>query len=174
MRNNSGLKSKKALRKELADVAEAHNADGFAEDFDALKGGALPLTLAQRLICCRNLARGGQKQGDGLLTGGVNIGRRGINHHDSAFGGCRDVNIIQAHAGAPNNLQLLPCGQHLGVDSRGRTNKEGVSLRNCRKQFLTVRAIHPANLNAVSQSGYGGFCKLIGDKYDRLRHNFLH
>ena len=174
VRDDGGLKGRQALGKELADVAEAHDADGFAIDLDAFEGRALPLALAKRLIRRRHLARGGQEQGDGLLAGGVDVGGRRVDDHDSTLGGGWDVNVVQANASTADDLQVLCGGQNLRVHGRGGADEERIGLRHCGEKFLAVWAINPANLNGVTEGINSGFGKLIGDKYDRLRHNFLY
>jgi hypothetical protein len=49
-----------------------------------------------------------------MLGGGLNVAAGGINNDDTELGGGRDVDIVDTHAGAGNDFEILCCGEELG------------------------------------------------------------
>src|SRR5690606_20187226 len=107
---------------QLADAAEADDADGLAEDLDAVELAALPGALTQGRVGGGDLTGGGQHQGDRVLGGGVDVGGRRVHDHHAALGGRGHVDVVEADAGARDDLQLLARLEHLGVDGGGRAD----------------------------------------------------
>ena len=159
-----GLESCQALRKQLADVAEADDADGLVQDLHTIEGGTLPLSIAQGLVCGRDLTSGGEQQGHSVLTRGVDVGGRSVGHHHATGGGGFDVHVVQTHACAAHDLQL-GCGfQNLGINLGGGTHEERIGIHHCLEQLGTVRTIYPAHLNGISKGIDSGLGKLIGNQ----------
>ena len=125
------LESGEALGEQLTNVAEADDTDGLAQDFHALEGGTLPLAITQCLIGCGDLAGGAQQQADRVLTCGVNVGRWSVGNHHALGGGGWDVDVVQAHAGATDDLQVLGGVEDFLVNSGGGTNQQCVCVDDC-------------------------------------------
>ena len=88
------------LGDELADPAEADDADLLVEQLDAAVLAALPRAGLEGLVGRGDVAGGGQQQADGELGGGGDVGGRGVDDHDAGLGGGRDVDVVEADAGA--------------------------------------------------------------------------
>src|SRR5690606_35053876 len=82
-----GLERGQTRGEQLADAAEADDADGLAVDLHAVELAALPGVLTQGGVGGRDLAGRGQQQGDRVLGGGVDVGGRRVHDHHAALGG---------------------------------------------------------------------------------------
>ena len=150
-----GLESGQPLRDQLPDAAQPDHSDGLAEDLGAGERRALPGVLAQRGIGCGDLAGGRQQQRQRVLGSTVDVRRRRVDHQHTAFGGGFDVDVVQADAGAGDDLQFRRGVEHLGVDGGRRADQKGVGFGHRREQLLAVRAVHPAHFDLVAQ-GFDG------------------
>src|SRR5699024_7288087 len=129
--DDGGLESSEALSEQLSDVAEADDADGLAEDLHTVEGGALPLAVTQGGVSGRDLASGGQQQGDGVLTCGVDVGGRGVGDHDASLSSGGDVDVVQTNASTADDLQVGRCCDDFCIHLGGGTHEEGVCLLDC-------------------------------------------
>ena len=95
-----------ALGDELADAAEADHAERLAVELGALELGPVPAPVDQRAVRLRDVAEQGQRQRQGVLGGGdrVRLGR--VGDDDPAAGRGRDVDVVDAGAGAADHLQV--------------------------------------------------------------------
>ena len=71
--DDGGFKGCEALREQLADVAEPNDTDGLTEDFHAAEGRAFPFAVAEGFVRSRDLPGGGEKKGNGVFAGGVDV-----------------------------------------------------------------------------------------------------
>ena len=85
----------------------------------------------------------------------MDVRRRGVDHQHAALGGGVHVDVVQADAGAGDDLELGGRRQHLGVDGGGRPHQQRVGLGHRSQQLLPVGTVHPAHLDLVSQGGDG-------------------
>ncbi len=148
---------------QLADPAQPHYADGFAENLGARERRALPGVFAQRGVGRRDLAGRGQQQRQGVLGGAVNIRCRGVDHQHTALGGSVHIHVVQADPGPGDDLQLGGRRQHLGVNGGGRPHQQRVGFGHRGEQLLAVGPVHPAHLDLVSQGGDGRLGEFVGD-----------
>ena len=165
--DDGGFKGREALRKQLADVAEPNDADGLAEDFHAAEGRAFPFAVAECFVRSGDLPGGGEKKGNGVFAGGVDIGGGCVGHHDSAFGGGINVNVVKADACAANDLQFRCCRQHFGVNGGGGSYEEGIGLLDGGEEFGAVWTVYPAHLHTISERVHCGLRELICNEDNR-------
>ena len=150
-----GFESGQPLSDQLPDAAQADDSDSLAEDLGAGERRPLPGVLAQRRIGGGDLAGGGQQQCQSVLGGAVDVRRRRVDYQHTAFGRGVHVDVVQADAGARDDLELGCGAQHLGVDGGRRADQKRVGFRHRGQQLLAVRAVHPAHLDLVTQ-GFDG------------------
>ena len=143
------------LRDQLSDSAEPDDADGFAVDLGAGERRALPRVLPQRRVGGRNLSGGGEQQRQRVFGGAVDVGRRCVDHQNTARGGGVDVDVVQADTGAGDDLELGRGGKHLRVDGRRRSHQQRIGLWHRGEQLLSIRAVDPADFHLVAKGGDG-------------------
>ena len=109
-----------------ADAAEADDAQRLAAQLDAHELRALPACRRCSDACASGMWRAqGQHQADGVLRGGDRVALRRVDDDDAAPGRRVDVDVVDAGAGAADDLQLAAgvedVGGHLGLaaDDRG-------------------------------------------------------
>ena len=154
------------LGDQLADAAEPDDADRLAEDLGARERRPLPGVVAQRRVGGRDLSGRRQQQRERVLGGAVDVRRRRVDDQHAAGGGGVDVDVVQADAGAGDDLQLGRGGQHLGVDGRRGTHQQRVGVRHRGQQLRPVRAVDPADFYLVTEGGDGRFGQFVGNQYD--------
>ena len=117
-----------------------------------------------------NFAGRREQQRQRVLGGAVDVGRRRVDHQHSAGGGGVDIDVVQAHARAGDDLELGRRGEHLGVDGRRRPHQQRVGLRHCGQQLLTVWAVDPPDFYLVTEGGDSRLSQLVGDQYNGETH----
>ena len=155
---------------QLPDTAQPDHADGLAEDLGAGERRPLPGAFAQRRVGRGDLARGGQQQRHRVLGGAVDVRRRRVDHQHAARGGGVDVDVVQADAGARDDLELGRGGEHLGVDGGRRAHQQRVGLGHGGQQLFSVRAVDPADFYLVTEGGDGRLGQFVGDQYNGKTH----
>ena len=117
---------RRPLGDELADAAEADDAERLVGQLDALPPAALPAAGLQRGVGLGDVAGLGQEQRHGVLGRRDDVGLRGVHHHDARGGGGVDVDVVEPDAGPADDDQLGAGLEHLGGDVGGRADDQGV------------------------------------------------
>jgi D-3-phosphoglycerate dehydrogenase len=158
-----------ALGDQDADAAEADDTEGLLAELDARVLVPLPLAVLQRGVGLRDVAGGGDEQAAGELGGGDDVGGRGVDDHHAGLGGGGDVDVVQAHTGAGDDLQLLGRGDGLGVHLGGGADEDGVDVGDRGQQLRPVGAVDVPDLEVRAERVHRGGRQLFGDEYDRFR-----
>ncbi len=101
------LQPDRAVGDDRADIAAADDAERLAEDLDAEKFVLLPFAGARRSVGLGDLPRQRQHQRDGMFGRGDRIAERRVHHDDAARGRRRNVDIVDADAGAADHFQAF-------------------------------------------------------------------
>ena len=101
------LQSEGAVGNDRADIPAANDAERLAEDLHAHELVLFPLAGAGGSIGFRDLSRQRQHQRNRVLRGGDRIAERRVHHDDAARSRGRNVDIVDADAGAADHLQIL-------------------------------------------------------------------
>ena len=72
------------------------------------------------------MTRQRQHEREGVLGDSDGIAARRVHHHDAAFGGGVEIDVVDAHAGASDDAQLGGLVHHGGIDERGRAHQDGI------------------------------------------------
>ena len=115
-----------AVGDELADAAEAGDAERLVGELDALPAAALPASGDERGVGLRDVAGLGEEQRHRVLGGGDDVALGGVDDHHAAAGGGLGVDVVEPDPGAPDDKQVGPGGEHLVGDVGGRADDEGV------------------------------------------------
>src|SRR6201999_798558 len=87
-------------------------------------------------------------------------------HHDAGGGGGRDVDVVNADAGAADHLQALGGGDHVLVRLGGRADGQAVVLVDDLDQLILGQAGLHVDLDAaLLEDGDGGGGKFVSDEY---------
>ena len=106
---------------ELADAAEADDAERLVGQLDAFPAAPLPATGHERGVGLGHVARRGQQQRHRVLGGGDDVALRGVDDHHATLGGGGDVDVVEPDAGAADDHQVGSGGEHL-VGHLGRAS----------------------------------------------------
>ena len=115
-RDHLHAQAERAVGDDRADIAAADHAQRLAGDLDAHEAVLLPLAGLGRGVGLRNFTRQRQHQRDRVFGSRDRIAERRVHHDDALGGGGRNLDIVDADAGAADHLQ--PGG--LVDDLRGR------------------------------------------------------
>jgi hypothetical protein len=89
-----------------------------------------------------------------------------VDDHHAGLGGGLHVDVVQADAGAGDDLQLLRGGERLGVDLGGRPDQDGVDVGDGRDQLGAVGAVGVPDLEVGAERLDGGRGEFFGDQDD--------
>ena len=157
-----------ALRDELADLAEADDADGLAVELDAGVGAALPLPGCA-----------GSRPRQGCAGPWPAAGRRRARRRRrcSTSGALTTITPRAVAAGTSTLSRPTPArattlsrragGQRLGVDLGGRADEQRVRVGERGEQRGPVRPVDVADLDVVAEQRDRGRRELLGEQDDR-------
>ena len=97
----------RAVGDDRTDIAAADDAERLAGDLDAEKLVLLPFAGAGRSVGLGDLPRQRQHQRDRVLGGGDRIAEWRVHHDDAARRRGRNIDIVDADAGAADHFQVL-------------------------------------------------------------------
>jgi hypothetical protein len=100
------LQARWRLRDDRADIAAADHAERLAGDLDAHELRLLPLAGLGRGVGFGQLAGDGEHHRDGVFGGGDRVAEGRVHHDDAAARGGRNVDIVDADAGAADHLEI--------------------------------------------------------------------
>ena len=118
-----------------ADSSQAHDAQGLAPQFGALKRFLLPLPGMHQFVRAADVAGHRQHERQRVLGHGDGIGAGSVHHRNALAGGGIQIDVIDAHAGAPDDPQLTGMFQQIGVHLHRRANDERVGRLQLRRQL---------------------------------------
>jgi hypothetical protein len=159
-----GAERRDPLGEEHADAAQPDHADGLALQLDAGVLGTLPLPGLQRGRGGGGVAGDREQQGECLFRRGDDVRGGGIDDHDTAGGGGRHVDVVEADAGPRDHPQLRGGGDRLGVDVGGAAHDDGVRVGQGGEQGRPVGSVDMTDVEVVGQHVDGGGSELFGDE----------
>ena len=120
----------------------------------------------QRGVGLGDVAADGQHEGQRLFGRGHAVGPGRVHDDHAAHGGRFDVNVVDTHAGAADDAQLLARGQHVGRDLRAAADDQRVILRDDFEQLLLAHTGLHVDVHVVMlfQALQGGRAEFVGDE----------
>ena len=83
------------------------------------------------------MPREGQHQRQRVLGNGDGIAARRVHHRNAALGGGVEVDVVHAHASAPDHPQLWRLVHHRGIHEHCRAHQQRVSIGQfCRQRVF--------------------------------------
>ena len=150
-----------------ADIAAADDAERLAGDLDAHEAVLLPLAGLRRGVGLGQLAGHGEHHGDGVLGGGDRIAERRVHHDDAAPRGGGNIDIVDADAGAADDLEIGRGGDQLFGDLGRRADGEAVILADDFEQLVLVLAEVGQIIDldaAILEDLHGGGGEFVGNE----------
>ena len=111
-----------------ANLAQPDDAQGLALEFGALQGFLFPLAGMRRGVGLGKMARQRQHQRQRVLRHRDGVSARRVHHRDAALGGGLEVDVVHAHARAPDHAQLGRLVHHGGVNEHGGAHQQRVGI----------------------------------------------
>ncbi len=156
-----------AVGHDRADIAAADDAERLGGDLDPHEAVLLPFAGLRRSVGLRDLTRQREHQRDGVLGGGDRIAERRV-HHDHALGGRRrNVDVVDADAGAADHPQLLGFLQKLRRHLGGGADGKAVEVADHLGELVLVGAelgLENGVDAAILEDLHGGVGKRIGNQ----------
>ena len=164
-RDDAHLQALGAVGDDGADIAGADQAQHLAGDLDAHEAVLFPLAGLRGGVGGGKFARQRQHQRDGVLGGGDRIAERRVHHDHAGGGGGRNIDIVDADAGAADDLQVLRGLDDIGGDLGRRADGDAVILIDDLEQFFLAQSgLHVGFDAALLEDGDGGGRQFVGDQ----------
>ena len=157
------------LRDEHPDPAEPDDAHGLLVELDPGVARTLPLAVAQGGVRRADVASRGEHERHRELRGADDVGGRGVDHHHAALGRGADVDVVEAHAGAGDDLEPPGRGERLGVDLGGAAHQDRVGVGDRGQEGRAVGAVAVPDLEVRPERVDRGGAELFGDQDDGPR-----
>jgi hypothetical protein len=125
---------------ELADPAEADDAERLVGQLDALPGAALPTPIDERGVRLGDVPGLCQEQGHRVLGRRDDVGLRRVHDHHATRRRRLDVDVVEADARAADDDQLVGGSEHLGRHLGGRPDDECAGARDRGEQLVRGQA----------------------------------
>mmetsp|Transcript_11999 Transcript_11999/g.31770 ORF Transcript_11999/g.31770 Transcript_11999/m.31770 type:complete len:344 (+) Transcript_11999:1289-2320(+) len=125
-RDDVHAEARGAARDLPPDAAEADDAEGFPGEARADEAGAAPAAGLEDGVGLRDEAGHGAEQGDGVLGGGDAVAGGRVDDDDAALAGGVEVDVVDADAGAADDLEVGGGLEDLAGDGRRGADDDGV------------------------------------------------
>src|SRR4029079_10577542 len=161
------LHAERTVGDDRADIAAADDAERLAENLDAEKFVLFPFAGSGRGIRFGNLPRQLQHKGDRVLGGGDRIAERRVHHDDATRGRRRDVDIVDADAGAADYFQVAGAFEDFRRYLGGGADGQPVKTVDRFGELVLVLAEIGLKVGldaAVLEDRYGGGRQRVGDE----------
>ena len=132
-----------------ADLAQAHHAELLLVELVADVGLAVPAAGHGAGVGVGHVAREREHQGQGVFGGGDRVALGRVHHQHAAPGGGRHVHVVDTHAGAADDPQLVGRFDDVGGHRGARADHQGVVLADDRLELLgreTWPQVHTGHL----------------------------
>ena len=147
-----------------ADTADADDAKGFALYLNAVKGFAVPFAFLNGLMGLRNVTSHSHHHSNGVLGSCHGVAFRGVEYDDAFSGSGRNIDVVNANAGAADNLQASGGFDNLlGYLGHAAGYQTIVIVDNLNK-LLRLHVGHYIYIKVFAQQSYAFFADIVADK----------
>ena len=160
------LESLGALGNGAADTAHADDAQRLAEEFGAHELLAVPAALFHGGVGVGDVAAEAEHECEGVLTRGNRVAAGRVHDYDALLRGGILVDIVRAHAGAPDYLEAGGIFQRGCGHLRGAPNHQPVIVVDDGRQFLFLLRRFDIGFNAgLAKQGHAFFTQVVQHQY---------
>ena len=121
-------------------LPEPDDADGLAGELGADELRFLPFSRRHRGGGLRDPAQEREQDAEGVLDRGDDVAGRRVQHQNAARRGGRDVHVVDAHAGPPDDGEARSRREEGRVDARGAAHEERVGVGERGEELLASGA----------------------------------
>jgi hypothetical protein len=152
-------------------AAAADEAEGLVLQLGALQL-AVPLPRLHGAIRLGHAARERQQDRDGVLGGGDGVAGRHVHHHHAAACARLDIDVVDAHAGPDDRLEIRGRLEQRRGHLRRGPHDEAVHPLQVAAQLLFGAAGLHRDVDACGrfEDGFGGFGQFVGDENAIVAH----
>ena len=148
-----------------ADAAYADDAQGATLHLDAGEGFAVPFAFLDGLMGLGNVACHGHEHGYGVFGGGHGVAFGSVEY-DNAFGsGSGDVDIVDAYAGAADNLETGASFDNFFSGAGEGAGDESVIIIDYLDELVRLHVRHNIYIKMLAQQCYAFFTNIITYEY---------
>jgi hypothetical protein len=137
------LQAARPLGDDRADIARPDQPQRLGRELHAHEAVLLPLARLGGRVGLGQLAGKREHQRDGVLGGGDGIAERRVHHHHTLRGRGRNINIVDADAGAADHLQVRGSVQDVARDLGRGADREAVIAAD---DLLELVGLEPGDL----------------------------
>ncbi|GMQ10065.1 hypothetical protein CsSME_00053213 [Camellia sinensis var. sinensis] len=135
-----------------SNLSETHHSKCFANKGYSHIFVPLPLPSFDRSIGLRNVSSHGSKKRDPVLGGCDGVSRRRINHKATVLRRCRQIHVVDADAGASDNLEPPSRRlEHIAIDFGGAANDQSIAERDLSAELFGTQVVRAINVGHVCQ-----------------------
>ena len=146
--------------------ADADKPERFGAQLATHELGARPLAGAHAAVGLDDTADEREREGHGVLGGRGDVPERCVHHVDTARGGRRNVDVVNADAGATHDLQAFRGAEDRGCHLRLAPNDERVDVGNARCELRLLQAGGLPDLTARAEQRETLFGERVRDVDD--------
>ena len=170
------LQPEGARNDDRADVSGTDDAECLARDFDTHEFRLFPLAGLRRGIGLRQLTGNGKHQRNSVFGRRDRIAERRVHDDDAAAGRCRDIDIVNADAGAANDLKICGGSDQLFRRLGRGADRETVIIADDFGKFVLVLAELRLEIDldaTVAENLDGSFRQFVGYENARCHDGLL-
>ena len=153
-----------------ADPADTDDTQGLAGQLPPHEALFLPLSFLHRGGCLRDIAGQGHHHRDRMFRRGGGIAIRGVHDHNPLLAGGRDIDVVQADAGPPDNLQFVGRLEQVGGHLGGAADHQALIIADDLFQLLGFQACIDIDLKpGLFKYLHARRRQIVADQYLHLR-----
>ena len=148
------------LGDQAADAPEPEDRKRLVVELDAGELAAHPFPGVHGVVCLRDLARAGEQERHGLLGSRHDVGRGRVAHDNARLGRRLDVDVVDGHARAADDLEVARRLDDVPVDLGGRAHDQRIVRRyGFDELFGSQIELHVDKISALAEA----LQALVGD-----------
>ena len=147
-----------------ANTADADDTKGFALNLNAVEGFAVPFAFLNGLVSLRNVACHSHHHSNGVLGCCHGVAFRGVEYDNAFSGSGGDINVVNANAGAADNLQAGGGFNNLFGYLGHAAGYQAIVIVDNLDKLLRLHVGHYIYIKMFAQQSYAFFADIVADK----------
>ena len=152
-----------ALGHTATDTTNTDDAQRASLQLNAREALAVPLAFLDGLVRLWNVAGDSEHHADGMLNGCDGVAFRCIADDDAASSRCRNVDVVNADAGAADNLEIVRSGDDFFSHLRLAAGDKAIVLADAGEEFFRRHVGLNIDIEVFTQNGDAFFADVIAN-----------